>query len=120
MMPAMIAGKSHGESVEIAMRELKAVGLEARTRHRPSELSGGEQQRVAIARALALRPRLLLADEPTGNLDSRTALAVMDLIEEMHARERLTTVLVTHNEVLARRCSRILRLQDGALSAAIG
>ncbi|MEW6368473.1 MAG: ABC transporter ATP-binding protein [Acidobacteriota bacterium] len=117
MMPAMIARRSRKESMERAEEALRTVGLEARARHHPSELSGGEQQRVAIARALIMSPRILLADEPTGNLDTRTALAVMDTIQALHSRGGLTTVIVTHNERLADRCSRVLCLEDGMLAA---
>jgi len=119
MIPAMIAGRGRREAEVLARQEIEAVGLTARARHRPSELSGGEQQRVAVARALVMRPKLLLADEPTGNLDSRTAAGVLDVIEALHRQEGLTTIIVTHNEALASRCSRVLRLQDGALSEAI-
>ncbi|MBI2837392.1 MAG: ABC transporter ATP-binding protein [Acidobacteria bacterium] len=118
MLPAMIAGRGKGDAAAAAMAELQAVGLVARAHHRPSELSGGEQQRVAIARALIMRPRLLLADEPTGNLDSRTSHAVMDTIQALHASQSLTTVLVTHNERLAERCGRRLVLEDGGLREA--
>ena len=115
MIPAMIAGRGRREAEELARQEIRAVGLEGRAHHRPSELSGGEQQRVAIARALVMHPRLLLADEPTGNLDSRTAMAVMEIIESLHSRENVTTIIVTHNESLAKRCSRVLSFHEGAL-----
>jgi lipoprotein-releasing system ATP-binding protein len=91
------------------------VGLQERATHRSGELSGGEQQRVALARALVTRPRLLLADEPTGDLDNRTAEAVFDLIARLHRDYRLTSLLATHNLAFARRCSRVLRLEAGRL-----
>src|SRR5439155_13834753 len=95
---------------------LREVGLEDRREHRPGELSGGEQQRVALARALVNNPRLLLADEPTGDLDEITSGQVFDLLQRLHASYRLTSVVVTHNTELAARCSRVLRLEGGRLS----
>jgi lipoprotein-releasing system ATP-binding protein len=92
------------------------VNLAERGTHRAGELSGGEQQRIAIARALAGSPSLLLADEPTGNLDERTGGLIFDLLEDLRRRRNLTTILVTHNLHFAHRCDRILRLEGGALS----
>jgi lipoprotein-releasing system ATP-binding protein len=89
--------------------------LAARAQHQATELSGGEQQRVAIARALVNDPALLLADEPTGDLDEHNANAIMDLIERLHRTHRLTSILATHNPVLAKRCGRVLRLEHGVL-----
>ncbi|MFV1017222.1 ATP-binding cassette domain-containing protein, partial [Klebsiella pneumoniae] len=97
--------------------ELAAVGLGARLRHYPPQLSGGEQQRVAIARALAPRPALLFADEPTGNLDHATGLAVADLLFARAAEAGAALVMVTHDEALARRCGRIVRLSDGLIAS---
>ncbi len=99
-----------------ALRALERVGLAARADHRPTELSGGEAQRAAIARALVTEPRLLLADEPTGNLDSATGEEIAALLDELHARGR-TVVLVTHNETLARRAQRVVRLRDGRVES---
>ncbi|HUO91670.1 MAG TPA: ABC transporter ATP-binding protein [Rhizomicrobium sp.] len=97
--------------------ELEAVGLGARLEHYPSQLSGGEQQRVALARAMAPRPKVLFADEPTGNLDGQTGAGVADLLFALQARAGTTLFLVTHEETLARRCQRIVRLKDGAIVA---
>ena len=113
-MPLRARGVGAKQAEALAREWLGRVGLADRHDHRAGELSGGEQQRVSLARALITRPRLLLADEPTGDLDGATAEAVFLLLEQLHRTERLTTVLVTHNMVLARRCHRVLRLgQDG-------
>jgi len=114
-MPLMARGVSKREALGIASNWLKEVGLEERGDHRSGELSGGEQQRVALARALVNRPRLLLADEPTGDLDGITAARVFELIERLHADHGLTSILVTHNLDLAARCTRALRLVNGKL-----
>jgi putative ABC transport system ATP-binding protein len=97
--------------------ELEAVGLGARVDHYPGQLSGGEQQRVALARAMAPQPKVLFADEPTGNLDGATGAEIADLIFALHARAQTTLFLVTHEEALARRCGRIVRLKDGRIVA---
>jgi lipoprotein-releasing system ATP-binding protein len=97
------------------LRWLREVGLEARSHHRSGELSGGEQQRVSLARALITQPNLLLADEPTGDLDSRTADSVFDLISRLHRDHQLTSLIATHNFAFARRCHRVLRLQNGRM-----
>ncbi len=104
------------EAMAEAAKWLREVGLEDRAEHRPGELSGGEQQRVALARALVCQPRLLLADEPTGDLDGATAGRVFELIERLHASHGLTSILVTHNMDLAMRCTRTLRLEGGRLT----
>ena len=114
-MPLLLRDASLGESLEKADESLAEVGLASRTRHRAAELSGGEQQRVAIARALVTKPAVLLADEPTGDLDELTALSIMELIERLHRKHLLTSILATHNPALAKRCSRVLRLEHGLL-----
>lgn len=114
-MPLMAGGASKGEALAIAGNWLKEVGLEDRSTHRPGELSGGEQQRVALARALVNHPRLLLADEPTGDLDETTAGMVFNLLQSLHQGHGLTSILVTHNLELAARCTRALRLESGRL-----
>ena len=112
-MPLLVRGASAKQAEEQALHWLREVGLEDRAQHRSGELSGGEQQRVALARALITRPQLLMADEPTGDLDGRTADAVFDLIARLHRDYRLTSLIVTHNLNFARRCSRVLRLERG-------
>jgi lipoprotein-releasing system ATP-binding protein len=107
---------SRGSVRQRAEAMLDAVGLKDRMKHRPSQLSGGERQRVAIARALMNEPKLLLADEPTGNLDSETGRRIMDVIERIHAERNLTVVMVTHDRSLAREADRVLVLKDGLLS----
>ena len=118
LIPAVIAGVSPDEATEGARRLLARVGLGERGHHRPSQLSGGEQQRASLARALVNRPRLLLADEPTGNLDEATAGAVFDLLLEMRAEMGLTVLLATHNHALASRCDRTLLLHGGLVGEA--
>jgi lipoprotein-releasing system ATP-binding protein len=115
-MPLLARGVNKKQALATAANWLKEVGLEDRSDHRPGELSGGEQQRVALARALVNNPRLLLADEPTGDLDETTAGRVFDLIERLHASHGLTSILVTHNLDLAGRCTRALRLESGRLA----
>ena len=115
-MPLLARGARKTEAMQTAAKWLNEVGLEDRSEHRPGELSGGEQQRVALARALVCQPRLLLADEPTGDLDGATAGRVFELIERLHASHGLTSVLVTHNMDLAVRCRRTLRLENGRLT----
>ncbi|MCX6552203.1 MAG: ABC transporter ATP-binding protein [Acidobacteria bacterium] len=117
-MPLRIARVAAAEARERARQVLSRVGLAGRLTHRPGMMSGGEQQRVAIARALVTRPTLLLADEPTGDLDEQTADALHGLLREMHREHGLTSVIATHNAHLASVCDRILRLADGRLTPA--
>jgi len=114
-MPLLMAGRRYEDALETARRWLGEVGLAHRMGSRAAELSGGERQRAAIARALVTKPAVLLADEPTGDLDEHNATAIMDLIERLHHTQRLTSILATHNPVLASRCDRILRLEHGVL-----
>jgi lipoprotein-releasing system ATP-binding protein len=114
-MPLLLRGLPRRESEEEALRWLGEVGLVPRAHHRSGELSGGEQQRVALARALITKPKLLLADEPTGDLDSRTADSIFDLVSRLHRDYKLTSLIATHNFSFARRCHRVLRLQQGRI-----
>lgn len=116
MLPLELAGQ--GEARPMAQAMLARVGLGARLTHYPKHLSGGEQQRVALARAFALRPQLLLADEPTGNLDAATGAQIIDLMFAMNAEAGTTLILVTHDNQLASRCGRTLRLAEGRLVGA--
>jgi lipoprotein-releasing system ATP-binding protein len=115
MVPGRIAGLEPRSVFDNARRLLSEVGLEERLEHFPNQLSGGERQRVALCRALALEPPLLLADEPTGNLDPESGDQVFRLLLELQARHQTTGILVTHNPEIAHRCSRILRLDGGSL-----
>ncbi|MBE9503994.1 MAG: ABC transporter ATP-binding protein [Proteobacteria bacterium] len=115
MMPALIGRMKRDEAARQAHSLLEKVGLSERTSHKPGELSGGEQQRVALARALVLAPDVLLADEPTGNLDSKTGDEVFSLMVEMNRSMGLTFVMVTHNEKLAVQVDRQIRVQDGRI-----
>ena len=112
--PLELAGRR--DAFEVALAELEAVGLGHRAGHFPAQLSGGEQQRVALARALAPRPEILLADEPTGNLDEANGAAVMDLLFDLRDRSGATLIMVTHAPELASRCDRVIRLRDGRLA----
>ena len=116
-MPLLARGLRRSEALATAANWLREVDLEDRGDHRPGELSGGEQQRVALARALVINPRLLLADEPTGDLDTETAALVFELIARLHGTHGLSSILVTHNMELAARCTRVLRLENGRLAA---
>ena len=112
-MPLLLRGTPSRQARKEALHWLEEVGLSDRAEHRSGELSGGEQQRVALARALITHPKVLMADEPTGDLDAQTAEAVFDLIARLHREYRLTSLIVTHNLEFARRCGRVLRLQKG-------
>jgi len=114
-MPLLISGTDRAEALKRAGQWLNEVGLADRAEHRPGELSGGEQQRVALARALIAQPKVLMADEPTGDLDGKTAEAVLALILRLHREHGLTSLLVTHNLDFAARCDRVLRIRDGRL-----
>ena len=115
-MPLLARGDTRRSALEQAMVWLSEVGLADRAEHRSGELSGGEQQRVSLARALVTGPKLILADEPTGDLDGKTADIVFDLIQNLHRAHGLASVLVTHNLEFAARCDRMLRLRDGRLA----
>jgi len=114
-MPLLMRGTPKTEAEKAAFEWLGEVGLTQRARHRAGELSGGEQQRAALARALITKPKLLLADEPTGDLDRRTADAVFELIARLHRDHQLSSLIATHNVGFARRCHRVLRLESGRM-----
>ncbi len=114
-MPLLTRGVARAQAEGEASRWLREVGLEQRGHHRSGELSGGEQQRLALARALISKPQLLLADEPTGDLDGRTAEVVFDLLARLHREHQLTSLIATHNLAFARRCHRVLRLDQGRM-----
>ncbi len=115
-LPLVYAGYSRQEREEIALQVLEDVELKDRSSHKPSELSGGQRQRVAIARALVNKPSIILADEPTGNLDSKTSYSIMDLFQEIHHKGN-TVIMVTHEENIAKYAHRIIRLQDGLIES---
>jgi lipoprotein-releasing system ATP-binding protein len=115
MMPLLIRGWTHGRAAAESLARLDEVGLRARASHRAGELSGGEQQRVVLARALVGKPSVLLADEPTGNLDFRTGEMIFELLEGLHRSHQLTSVFVTHNLGFAKRCDRVLSMASGGL-----
>lgn len=117
MMPGLIQGMAKRENRQQAEAILETVGLQQRLEHRPGELSGGEQQRVALARALVLRPKLLLADEPTGNLDTATSDSIHELFFDINRKHGTTIVIVTHNPALAESMPRIISLRDGLIEA---
>jgi putative ABC transport system ATP-binding protein len=112
-IPLLYRKMSGGERKTLALAALERVGLSARLHHFPSQLSGGQQQRVAIARAIVGRPRILLADEPTGNLDSQMGDEIMDILKDLNGREKTTIVMVTHDQQKAEQTHRIVRLFDG-------
>jgi lipoprotein-releasing system ATP-binding protein len=114
-MPLLVRGEPQEAALEEARKWLAEVGLQDRAEHRAGELSGGEQQRTAIARALVTGPKLLLADEPTGDLDEQNAWAVFDLLQRLHRAHRLTSLIATHNLALAERCDRVLGIEHGVL-----
>lgn len=115
MMPALISGMTRKQAAQKAYTLLEEVGLEQRLKHKPGELSGGEQQRVAIARALVMEPQILLADEPTGNLDTETGKKIEDILVNLNATRKITLIVVTHNKLLAERMSRRIKLRDGKI-----
>lgn len=116
-LPLRLDGRSHRKANERATRLLEKVGLGERLTHRPDELSGGERQRIAIARALVFEPPVLLADEPTGNLDSQTGAEIMTLLDRLHDEFGATIVLVTHNEAAASHCERRIAMRDGRITS---
>ncbi len=115
MMPALISGMSTRQAASKSLKLLEEVGLKDRLKHKPGELSGGEQQRVAIARALVMEPEILLADEPTGNLDTETGKKIEDILVNLNKTRKITLVVVTHNKLLAERMSRRISLRDGKI-----
>lgn len=115
-LPLVYAGVGKTERLETAKKALVSVGLGDRVEHKPNELSGGQRQRVAIARALVNKPAIILADEPTGNLDTKTSYEIMDLLEEIHKKGN-TVIIVTHEEDIAKRAKRIVRLRDGIVES---
>ena len=119
-MPLLVRGEKGDEAMACARQLLERVGLGQRLAHKVGELSGGEQQRVAIARALVGRPEILLADEPTGNLDMKTGEEVFDVVRELHAERDLTSIIVTHNEKIAFRCPKVWQIEEGGLRGVQG
>ena len=115
MMPALISGLPRKEATDKATQLLEEVGLGHRLKHKPGELSGGEQQRVAIARSLVMEPEILLADEPTGNLDTETGKKIEDILVNLNMTKQITLVVVTHNQLLAEKMSRRISLRDGKI-----
>ncbi len=118
-MPLLMRGTGKPEAEKEALTWLDRVGLRQRTHHRAGELSGGEQQRAALARALITKPKLLLADEPTGDLDNRTAETVFELISRLHQEHQLSSLIATHNHAFARRCHRVIRLAGGRVEEVV-
>lgn len=116
MMPLLIRGQARDKASGVAMERLEEVGLRHRATHRSGELSGGEQQRVVLARSLVGKPSVLLADEPTGNLDNKTGEMIISMLGDLHRNHKLTSIYVTHNLSFAQRCDRILKMDGGVLS----
>jgi putative ABC transport system ATP-binding protein len=116
-LPLLYAGVGRKERMDRARQSLRAVGLDGREKHHPSQLSGGQQQRVAIARALITNPSILLADEPTGNLDTRTSVEIMEIFQRLNDERRLTILLVTHEADIARYANRVVRFRDGRVQS---
>lgn len=114
-MPLILSGVSKNKRRKRALDMLKKVGLEDRVNHKPSELSGGQQQRVSIARALMNNPKVILADEPTGNLDSKTSVEILELLKELNEKYKTTFVVVTHSKVVYKYATRIIKMKDGLL-----
>lgn len=115
-LPLIYRGVSRGKRMELAERALEKVGLAHRMHHKPSEMSGGQQQRVAIARAIAQAPPVILADEPTGNLDSHSTMEIMNILRELHEEGR-TVILITHDNEIAARAKRVIKIKDGRIEA---
>ena len=113
-LPLVYRGVSKNERKQLAMEALKSVGLEDRMKHRPNEMSGGQQQRVAVARAVAAKPPIILADEPTGNLDTKSTQEIMEILKELHRSGR-TVIIITHDEEIASQAHRVIRILDGRI-----
>ena len=113
-LPLVYRGVSKNERKQLAMEALKSVGLEDRMKHKPNEMSGGQQQRVAVARAVAAKPPLILADEPTGNLDTKSTQEIMEILKELHRSGR-TVIIITHDEEIASQAHRVIRIMDGRI-----
>ena len=113
-LPLVYRGVSKNERKQLAMEALKSVGLEDRMKHKPNEMSGGQQQRVAVARAVAARPPIILADEPTGNLDTKSTQEIMEILKELHRSGR-TVIIITHDEEIASQAHRVIRILDGRI-----
>jgi lipoprotein-releasing system ATP-binding protein len=118
-MPLLTRGQTHPAATQEASKWLRQIGLEDRGHHRSGELSGGEQQRLALARALITQPKVLLADEPTGDLDGRTGEMVFELVSRLHREHQLTSLIATHNLAFARQCHRVLRLDKGTIEEVV-